>query len=265
MTIEHVTRRSVLQAGAGTAAVAGAALVVGADPAGAAPERVPTYQLDSGPSPAHCHPTRGRSEKSTGAPVARTDDPKQNTPAEQADEARKAAEAEKAEKAEKRSGKRISGAKDDAAGLIPATPEEQAKAEEQANQTRTQERLSTGKRINEPIAAGGCASCSACQRHAENKVFATKEAAERGRAHRRCKCTVVEGPELSPAVYDALFKDNKKKSVDKRDPKVAELIANSDASGVPVPILAPTVPILAALAGGFWWWRSSRGRTNPTT
>ncbi len=37
-----------------------------------------------------------------------------------------------------------------------------------------------------------CRGCGACARHAENKIFASREAAEATRAHPHCKCLVTE-------------------------------------------------------------------------
>jgi hypothetical protein len=135
------------------------------------------------------------------------------------------------------------------------TPEEAAKQQSEQAAREAEEQAAAKKAAD---AAGGCAACSACRKHSENKVFATKEAADRERAHKGCKCTIVDGPRLSRTVFDALFADNPRQSVDRRDPKVADLLANPDAEGVPVPILAPAAPVLLALAGGAWWWHSRR-------
>lgn len=40
-------------------------------------------------------------------------------------------------------------------------------------------------------AEGSCATCAACQRHAEHKVFASLEAAEARRAHPGCRCAIT--------------------------------------------------------------------------
>jgi hypothetical protein len=50
----------------------------------------------------------------------------------------------------------------------------------------------------------GCTGCQACRKHALNRVFATKEAAAKGRAHEGCNCKVVRGS-LSAADYAAIF------------------------------------------------------------
>ena len=41
------------------------------------------------------------------------------------------------------------------------------------------------------LRATGHCSCTACHRHAANKLFATRAAANHGRAHRGCRCKVV--------------------------------------------------------------------------
>jgi hypothetical protein len=108
---------------------------------------------------------------------------------------------------------------------------------------------------------GDCASCHACQKHATNKVFRSTAAANAGRAHHRCRCEVVSGPDVSPTVFDALF-GSSTPSVDRRDPNIAALIGSADAGGVPVPVFSGAAPaVLAAGAGAglaALWWRSRR-------
>ena len=48
---------------------------------------------------------------------------------------------------------------------------------------------------------GGCHACIACHRHAENKRFASRRAADRGRAHKHCNCKIK-----SKSVSDQEFK-----------------------------------------------------------
>lgn len=63
-----------------------------------------------------------------------------------------------------------------------------------------------------------CTSCKACRRHARNKIFATRSAADLGRAHPGCDCQVVH--ETMPGTcFKGLFGpkgDFKRISVDKR-------------------------------------------------
>jgi hypothetical protein len=74
---------------------------------------------------------------------------------------------------------------------------------------------------------GTTCACGACQKHAANKLFASREAADSGRAHVHCNCTVVEGT-LSPGRWQALFGDKTKPDrlhVDRRDASVARVLA----------------------------------------
>jgi hypothetical protein len=49
-----------------------------------------------------------------------------------------------------------------------------------------------------------CASCSACRRHAEHKLFASLEAANARRAHKHCRCGIRAVP-VSRSEYESLF------------------------------------------------------------
>jgi hypothetical protein len=77
--------------------------------------------------------------------------------------------------------------------------------------------------------AHDCSACKACQRHAKNKLFASKDAAEKEkhRAHRNCRCGVKKGRKLQREVWHDLFRpDSGKKHVvvDKRDPRVKKIL-----------------------------------------
>jgi len=75
--------------------------------------------------------------------------------------------------------------------------------------------------------SGTACACGACQKHAANKLFASREAADTGRAHVHCNCTVVEGT-LPPDRWRALFGDQAQPNrlhVDRRDPNVAQVLA----------------------------------------
>jgi hypothetical protein len=50
-----------------------------------------------------------------------------------------------------------------------------------------------------------CHACSACHAHAANKLFATRAAAEHGRAHPGCKCKVVRGGTFGLKLWADLF------------------------------------------------------------
>jgi hypothetical protein len=52
---------------------------------------------------------------------------------------------------------------------------------------------------------GGCHACAACHAHAANKLFATRAAAESGRAHPGCKCKVVRGGTFGVKLWADLF------------------------------------------------------------
>lgn len=52
-----------------------------------------------------------------------------------------------------------------------------------------------------------CHACTACHKHAANKLFATAEAADLHRAHPGCKCEVRVGGTLPDSVWIALFGD----------------------------------------------------------
>lgn len=73
--------------------------------------------------------------------------------------------------------------------------------------------------VNERKKARGCHGCKACHAHGKNKMFATRRAADRRRAHKGCKCTVAVGGELKVETWSKLFgglRSPKRLSVDKR-------------------------------------------------
>jgi hypothetical protein len=72
----------------------------------------------------------------------------------------------------------------------------------------------------------GCTGCHACHHHAKNKRFATEKAANKHRAHRHCKCKVVEGGKITRSSYVKLFGepgDLKHQSIDLRHDKQAQI------------------------------------------
>jgi len=80
-------------------------------------------------------------------------------------------------------------------------------------------------------ATHSCQACSACQSHAKNKLFASKDAAEKAhhRAHPGCRCGVKRGRKLPRDVWHDLFRpDGGKKHVvvDKRDPRVRRILSS---------------------------------------
>ena len=63
-----------------------------------------------------------------------------------------------------------------------------------------------------------CTACKACRRHARYKIFATRSAADLGRAHPGCDCQVVQKT-MRGTCFKSLFGpkgDLKRNSVDKR-------------------------------------------------
>lgn len=55
-----------------------------------------------------------------------------------------------------------------------------------------------------PIENGKLAACMACYSHAENKRFASREAAEANRAHPGCNCAML-AIQVSANVFDRMF------------------------------------------------------------
>jgi hypothetical protein len=53
--------------------------------------------------------------------------------------------------------------------------------------------------------AGPHCSCKACHHHAANRLFATRAAADHGRAHPGCKCTIVRSGAVNAVQWQALF------------------------------------------------------------
>lgn len=109
-------------------------------------------------------------------------------------------------------------------------------------------------------------ACSACQKHAKNKVFRTEDAANSFRAHKGCHCTIGTGQELTLPVFAAVFGD-KGQSADRRDPKTAELLDKGTIDGANVPVLAIGAPIILAVGGGtaYWFWRRQHRETAGAT
>lgn len=80
--------------------------------------------------------------------------------------------------------------------------------------------------------AHDCSACKACKRHAKNKLFASKDAAEmeKFRAHPNCRCGVKKGRKLPRDVWQDLFhpkSGNKHMVVDKRDRRVHRILNES--------------------------------------
>lgn len=70
-------------------------------------------------------------------------------------------------------------------------------------------------------------SCGACARHAANKLFASRDAADQKRAHPHCNCGIVS-EELPRERWTSLFGDPGapgRTLVDRRDPAVQKLLS----------------------------------------
>lgn len=90
---------------------------------------------------------------------------------------------------------------------------------------KTALRLVTGCRAD-----GGCA-CHACELHAANKLFASQAAVVR--AHSGCNCQ-VDALSLPRAVWEDLFRPPGQPAtpaVDKRDPRVQQILDDADLGG----------------------------------
>ena len=107
----------------------------------------------------------------------------------------------------------------------------------------------------------GCPACNACKHHAANKVFSSSEAADKHRAHKYCLCTIIEGPFVSPEVFQAVFVDSD--SADRRDPRVAATLDGKPVDPIPVPMIAGVAaPVVLAAVGGVGYviWRRNQRR-----
>jgi len=60
------------------------------------------------------------------------------------------------------------------------------------------------------LKTGPQCSCKACHHHAANRLFATRAAADHGRAHAGCRCTIVRSRSVSPAQWQAVFGHQRK-------------------------------------------------------
>lgn len=83
-------------------------------------------------------------------------------------------------------------------------------------------------RVPERRKGDGCHGCKACHKHAKNKLFPSRRAANRNRAHAGCKCKVVRGGKLDVETWAALFgglKNPKRAQVDLRSRRTHKLLA----------------------------------------
>ena len=78
-----------------------------------------------------------------------------------------------------------------------------------------------------------CHACKACHKHAKNKMFATRRAANRHRAHKHCKCKIVKGGKLKNEVWSDLFgglENPRRRTVDRRDRRVRRILRRAAAA-----------------------------------
>jgi hypothetical protein len=101
---------------------------------------------------------------------------------------------------------------------------------------------------------GTCAACAACKKHAENKIFRTKDAADKYRAHRGCRCQITAGQVVDTDVAAAVFA--KGDVADKRDPETGGLL--TPGHGVTVPVMAATLPVIAVGGGALGYYLMRR-------
>jgi hypothetical protein len=82
--------------------------------------------------------------------------------------------------------------------------------------------------------ACGCGACASCRSHAANKWFASAAAADGGRAHSFCKCSVVPLVQVNERIYNALFTDaGARPSVDLRHQWVQAVLAQNAQADAP--------------------------------
>jgi hypothetical protein len=110
----------------------------------------------------------------------------------------------------------------------------------------------------------GCNSCSACRTHAANKLFRTNAAADSGRAHPGCNCTVTTGQPLSQGVLDAMFQTSD--MADRRYEATAALLT-ADLESHSVPLITGLLPaaVLAGGAAGILWVAHRRNHIDDIT
>jgi hypothetical protein len=101
-----------------------------------------------------------------------------------------------------------------------------------------------------PSCTTDCASCTACQLHAANKLF--RAGADVVRAHPGCRCTITAGPTLPTSVHTQLFASSG--AVDRRNPTVAALLAAAaDQHELPMfGDLGPAIVVGTGVSGLAW-------------
>lgn len=106
--------------------------------------------------------------------------------------------------------------------------------------------------------SGSCVSCVACQMHAANKLFLTAEAADLGRAHPGCLCSVIAGQSFSAAIATNLFSAGA--MADRRYAQTAQYLT-AEVEQRSVPMAAGIVPVTMIVGGtAVICWIASRRR-----
>ena len=80
-------------------------------------------------------------------------------------------------------------------------------------------------------------SCKACHHHAANRLFATRAAADHGRAHPGCQCTIVRSRAVTAVQWQALFGRQRKlrrSAVDRRWASTKRALKHAEQAKKPV-------------------------------
>ena len=96
-----------------------------------------------------------------------------------------------------------------------------------------------------------CCACNACRRHAEHKLFLSAAAAEAGRAHPHCKCTVVtqQRPARLVRALERIDGENHRSgSLDARWATVGAAIASVEVATTSAPTTTTTAPTTTTAA-----------------
>ncbi|CAN5579706.1 hypothetical protein BH10ACT2_BH10ACT2_25630 [soil metagenome] len=107
-----------------------------------------------------------------------------------------------------------------------------------------------------------CASCQACLSHAANKLFRTSAAADAGRAHPGCNCTVVTGQPLTQATVTNMFAQSD--MADRRYTQTAQVL-NGEVEQREVPLTSGVLSTAVMAGGAAAIWLVSRRRRQSET
>lgn len=98
---------------------------------------------------------------------------------------------------------------------------------------------------------GSCVSCQACISHAANKLFRTATAADQGRAHPGCLCTVIAGQAFSQATLTNVFAQGD--MADRRYGQTTQYL-NGEVEQRSVPMATGVVPVAVMVGGAAAIW-----------